>query len=127
MTVIKVTYELNKFIWYIPQENVEPATYSISATFNKNRDRTSHNTGKVPFQSRQPKCTERISDNPGTWYLLPSSLLVFFAGSSSALTSLFSSFSLDGSEYHADNCGIMKRKTRKEKGRRERLNSPAYR
>ncbi|KAK9732068.1 Sperm-tail PG-rich repeat [Popillia japonica] len=49
----------------VQSENVEPATYSISATFNKNRDRTSHNTGKVPFQSRQPKCTERISDNPG--------------------------------------------------------------
>ncbi|GJQ70540.1 putative sperm-tail PG-rich repeat protein [Trypoxylus dichotomus] len=46
-------------------ENVGPATYGISETSHKNRDRISHNTGKVPFQSRQPKCTQRISDNPG--------------------------------------------------------------
>lgn len=69
MAVINVTYELNKFL--LAQENAEPATYSISETFNKNRDRTSHNTGKVSFQSRQPKCIERIPDNPGTSYLLP--------------------------------------------------------
>lgn len=47
-------------------ETAEPASYSINDSFNKNRDRTSHNTGKAPFlaSASRPPVFGRIKDTP---------------------------------------------------------------
>ncbi|XP_017778545.1 PREDICTED: sperm-tail PG-rich repeat-containing protein 2-like [Nicrophorus vespilloides] len=44
-----------RFVKSKAAKTAEPASYSVSEPFNKNRDRKSHNTGKVPFQSTQPR------------------------------------------------------------------------
>lgn len=47
------------------QVEMSPATYSTTDAFNKLKNQTSHNKTEVAFDTKAPKCVQKINKNPG--------------------------------------------------------------